>query len=125
MNSPQCPNCDMKLDQYGYHALTCKRSGEKVRRHNSIRDIIFNQARNSHLNPVSEKVNLIIGSKERPADVYIPDASNEDYWIDVAVTDPRQPAYFKHSLSKKNYAIDTYATKKHEKYIRSSRAQME
>ena len=115
-NSPQCPNCDMKLDQHGYHALTCKRSGEKVRRHNSIRDIIFNQARNSHLNPVSEKVNLIIGSKERPADVYIPDASNEDYWIDVAVTDPRQPTYFKHSLSKKNYAIDAYTKKKHEKY---------
>jgi hypothetical protein len=114
--SSDCPNCDKSLDPFGYHALTCKRSGEKVRRHNSIRDIIHNQARNSQLNPLIEKPHLIIGSKERPADIFIPDASNEDYWIDVAITDPRQPAYFKKSLSNKNAAIDAYAQKKHEKY---------
>ena len=112
----KCPNCDKDLDQFGYHALTCKRSGEKVRRHNSVRDIIHNQARNSQLNPLIEKPHLIVGSKERPADIFIPDASNEDYWIDVAVTDPRQPAYFKNSLLNKNAAIDAYAQKKHEKY---------
>lgn len=116
-DSPNCPNCDKKLDQYGYHALTCKRSGEKVRRHNSVRDNIFNQARNSHLNPVLEKANLIIDSNERPADVCIPKpGTNEDIWIDVAVIDSRQPTYLKHSLSNKNYAIEAYTKKKHEKY---------
>jgi len=50
-DSSLCPNCDKELDPFGYHALTCKRSGEKVRRHNSTRDIIHNQARNSQLNP--------------------------------------------------------------------------
>jgi len=47
----------------------------------------------------------------------LPEVDNEfDYWIDVAITDPRQPRFKSSSLSTPGSAAEAYSTFKHEKY---------
>lgn len=116
----------MPLDNYGYHALTCKKLGEKVRRHDAIKNIINSHAMNSRMNPVLEKPNLDIYnekekvSKKRPADIFLLNVSlNENFWIDVAVTDPRQPLFFDKSLANPNHAVDAYTQTKHDNCLQN------
>ena len=109
--------CNQKLDQFGYHALTCKIRTDTVSRHNNLRDIIYNQSRIAGLKPVKEKPGLVYKSKQRPADIFLPEVNNEsDYWIDVAITDPRQPKFKLKSISTPGSAAEAYALIKREKY---------
>ena len=71
--------------------MACKNGGDLIKRHNKLRNFIFNLSQQCGLNPVLEKKNILgdCDSGKRPADVLIPSWSlNKDYAIDVAVTDP-------------------------------------
>jgi hypothetical protein len=95
--------------------LACKNGGDLIKRHNKLRNFIFHIAQQCGSNPVLEKKNILgdCNSGKRPADVLLPGWSlNQDYAIDVAVTDPINGT-FKLDLE----ACDKYADKyKHDKY---------
>ena len=47
-----CP--DTALDILGHHAVTCKRGGDVVTRHNCLRDTFVDLCRNAHLSAYPE-----------------------------------------------------------------------
>ena len=80
-------------DSFGDHALCCGHYGERITRHNRIRDHIFSVAVAAALGPVREGRFLIPGTDRRPADVFIPSwADGLDAALDVTVVTPLQDA---------------------------------
>ena len=89
----ECPLCDGVLDGYGDHALVCCGGGDRTRRHNLLRNMVYHAAEAANHRPELEKPGLLpqrplLGSTyengsalnqhdsrpgaRRPADVYIP-----------------------------------------------------
>ena len=102
------------MDIYGDHATCCKKGGDLITRHNSIRDLCDRIATEALLSPVMEKKGILgPTSGRRPADVLIPNWVGQDgLAIDFAVTCP---------VSKTNVKIESpcedYAeVHKHRKY---------
>ena len=89
----ECPLCDGILDSYGDHAFVCCAGGDRTRRHNLLRNMVFHGAEAARLHPELEKPGLLrprplfgatyesgghVGENDgspdarRPADVYVP-----------------------------------------------------
>ena len=89
----ECPLCDGIMDSFGDHALVCCGGGDRTRRHNLLRNMVYYAASSAHLNPELEKPGLLpqrlvfgsmyengscIGEDDsnpgarRPADIFIP-----------------------------------------------------
>ena len=89
----RCPCCDGWLDRFGDHALACCGAGDRTRRHNLIRNLVYHAASAAGLSPELEKPGLLAQrpssgsayengascrtgdndtSFRRPADVFIP-----------------------------------------------------
>lgn len=89
----ECPCCDGVLDRFGDHALTCCGGGDRTRRHNLLRNMVFHAAASANLHPELERPGLLpqrphfglsyengssvcdhdgSASSRRPADVYVP-----------------------------------------------------
>ena len=67
-----CPVCRGACDAYGDHHVGCGGNGDRIHRHDSIRDAVFSAAQSAALAPLKEAPSLIPGSSTRPADVYLP-----------------------------------------------------
>lgn len=108
-----CPSCDKAvLDDYGYHALTCKSDGGIVTRHNRIRDTFFDMAKAARLNPKRE-VQTLLGSAERTADVFIPNLFGSTAGVlDFAVTHCLQPKTLSIASKEGGAAATSYAETK-------------
>ena len=86
-----CPACNSHSDRYGDHALNCGYSGERISRHNLLRDAIFDVASAAALSPVKEGRFLLPGADRRPADIFIRGwAGGQDAALDVTVINPLQ-----------------------------------
>lgn len=73
----------------GDHALGCAKTGDRIARHNILRDVIFEAAASADLGPAKEEKHLLPGSNARPGDVLIRRwANGKDGAIDVTVTSP-------------------------------------
>ena len=84
-----CPACQRHSDKLGDHALNCGYSGERISRHNMLRDAIFEVAAAAALSPVKEGRFLLPGADRRPADVFIRGwEGGQDAALDVTVTNP-------------------------------------
>ena len=87
-----CPLCPGKvLDPLGHHALTCKRGGDVVTRHNKLRDTLAETCRRAHLSvKVEAGSNLSKDhSHTRPADILVPNWSlGKPAAFDLSVTSP-------------------------------------
>ena len=57
---------------YGDHHVGCGGNGDRIFRHDSIRDAIFSVAQSAALAPRKEAPSLIPSSRSRPADIYLP-----------------------------------------------------
>ena len=68
----RCPDCQVLADPFGDHHVGCGGNGDKIHRHNSIRDAIFSAAQTAALAPRRELPSLIPGSQARPADIFLP-----------------------------------------------------
>ena len=81
-----CIQCGIRSDKYGDHAISCGMSGERISRHNQLRDALFSAASSANLAPLREMRALIPESDSRPADILIPRYTNGlDTCIDVTV----------------------------------------
>ena len=83
-----CPFCDTTVDRFGDHCLVCACGGDRMKRHNLIRNEVFYFCTGAGLNPELERPGLLQprpllgalaedGSRgdphsRRPADVYLP-----------------------------------------------------
>ena len=76
-----CPLCGDIMDIWGDHCLSCPCAGDRVVRHNAVRDVIYNDCREAGLAVEREKPGLLpprsaeedlpaTSSSRRPADVW-------------------------------------------------------
>jgi hypothetical protein len=111
------PHCRAHSDKEGDHAIGCAINGERISRHNHIRDALFNAAAQATLGPVKEPDGLLTGSDDRPADILIP------YWtqgrstaLDVSVISPLQAAQVERCALDGGKAVESRYTEKMRKY---------
>jgi hypothetical protein len=83
--SGHCARCGAALDVHGDHALACTASG-LYRRHNRVRDAIFELSRTAGWAPESEV--MLPGCMSRPADVLLRAAETSPVALDVTVSHP-------------------------------------
>ena len=89
----KCPACPAVSDVMGDHAMNCSYQGERIARHNYLRDAIFKTAVGAALGPTREEKSLITGRDSRPADVLIPCwTAGQDTALDITVINPLQNA---------------------------------
>ena len=88
-----CPACGQPSDRLGDHALNCAWQGERIARHNSLRDTLHSTAQKAALGPTKEGQYLLPGDGGKPADIFIPRHSGgKDAALDVTVINPLQAA---------------------------------
>jgi hypothetical protein len=68
----RCPICQAVSDPFGDHQVGCGGNGDRIHRHDSLRDALYSAAQSAALAPRKEVPSLIPGSSSRPADVYLP-----------------------------------------------------
>ena len=66
-----CVACGQHSDRQGNHAISCGNQGERIARHNHLRDAIYATAAASHLAPTKEDNAILPNSANRPADVMV------------------------------------------------------
>jgi len=115
-SSAPCPLCEQIMDLYGDHSLCCKKSGDRITRHNNVRNLVFKLADTGLLAPELEKLGILgptDKSRRRPGDVSIKSWSlHRGLAIDVAVICPLAASHL-HSLE----PCESYAkTQKTDRY---------
>ena len=89
--SGPCTACQRESDMFGDHAIGCAYEGERIARHNHLRDALFETARQASLGPAREERALLPGNDARPADVFLPGwSAGRDAALDVTVVSPLQ-----------------------------------
>ena len=71
-----CRFCGMPRDELGWHDMSCMSGGDAVRRHNQVRDVIYDMAKLAQTSPTIEEPGLlstaVMGMQlRRPADVLV------------------------------------------------------
>ena len=111
--SGQCPACHLHSDKEGHHAISCGSQGERIARHNHLRDALFHTAVSAVLGPTREDRALIPGSEVRPPDVLIPNwTGGRDTALDVTVVNPLQAALVSQVAATPGHALDYDFTRK-------------
>ncbi|KAL5487053.1 hypothetical protein EMCRGX_G019610 [Ephydatia muelleri] len=86
----QCALCPgIALDPLGHHAITCKRGGDVVTRHNTLRDVLAEICHRAHLGVQVEAGNDLTAdhSHTRPADLLLTNwATGKTAAFDISVT---------------------------------------
>jgi len=116
-NSVPCPLCEQTMDLQGDHPLCCKKSGDRITRHNRLRNLVFKLADTGLLSPELEKLGILgvtDTSRRRPGDVSIKNWSlRRGLAIDVAVICPLAASHLHKPEPCESYAksekIDRYA----------------
>ena len=65
----RCMACPVMSDVMGDHAISCGWGGERITRHNALRDVLFSTCQQAALAPVREDRALLPGTEARPADI--------------------------------------------------------
>ena len=73
MESRNVPSAQERVaDPFGDHQVGCGGNGDRIHRHDSLKDSLFSAAQSAALAPRKEAPSLIPGSSSRPADIYLP-----------------------------------------------------
>ena len=101
-----CPSCGQHSDRMGDHALNCAWQGERIARHNSLRDVFHSTAVKAALGPTKEGQYLLPGEGGKPADIFIPrHAGGKDAALDVTVVNPLQAALVSQAADTPGHAL--------------------
>ena len=112
-----CVACGQWSDRYGDHAISCGSQGERISRHNHLRDALYYTAVSASLGPTREDRALLPGIEQRPADVLIPHWSGgQDAALDVTVVNPLQIQTTERSAVEPGYALQWRYSQKWSKY---------
>ena len=89
----KCTACPHQSDRKGDHAISCGYEGERIARHDQLRNALYNTCVQACLGPTREDRALIPGSNAKPADVLIPCwTGGKDTALDITVVNPLQVA---------------------------------
>ena len=111
-----CPACGQPSDSKGDHALNCAWQGERIARHNALRDTLYNTAVRAALGPTKEGQYLLPGEGGKPADVFIPrHAGGKDAALDVTVVNPLQAALVHQAAQTPGHALSVAHKRKMDK----------
>ena len=111
-----CPACGQPSDRLGDHALNCAWQGERIARHNSLRDTLHNTAVKAALGPTKEGQYLLPGEGGKPADIFIPRHSGgKDAALDVTVINPLQTATVAQAAQTPGHALQVAHRRKMDK----------
>jgi len=116
-SSAPCPLCEQTMDPLGDHPLCCNKSGDRITRHNRLRNLVFKLADTGLLAPDLEKLGILgvtDKTRRRPGDVSIKSWSfRRGLAIDVAVIHPLAASHLGKAEPCESYAqtqkIDRYA----------------
>ena len=90
-----CPLCEQTMDPLGDHPLCCNKSGDRITRHNRLRNLVFKLADTGLLAPELEKLGILgvtDKTRRRLGNVSIKSWSfRRGLAIDVAVIHPLPP----------------------------------
>ena len=112
----QCP-CGSSVDCLGTHGLSCKKSGARIQRHNSLNDIIHRALIRAGVPSIKEPPGLLRSDGKRPDGVtQIPWASGRCLVWDVTVVDTLAPSYASLSSLSAGNAAERAAANKVQKY---------
>ena len=101
-----CPACGQHSDRLGDHAMNCAWQGERIARHNSLRDALHSTAVKAALGPTKEGQYLLPGEGGKPADIFIPrHAGGKDAALDVTVVNPLQAALVSQAAETPGHAL--------------------
>ena len=101
------PSCFQPSDKIGDHAIACGSEGERIARHNHLRDHLYNTCAIAALSPTREDRALIPGSDARPADVLIPNWIKwKDTAFDVTVVNPLQARFVVRAADRAGHALE-------------------
>ena len=101
-----CNACAQVSDVLGDHWISCGSAGERIDRHNQLRDALYHTAVSALLAPTREDRALLPGGDHRPADVLIPNWSGgRDAAMDVTVVNPLQTALLARAAVEPAYAL--------------------
>ena len=104
--SGQCPACGRLSDKEGDHAISCGSEGERIARHNQLRDVLYQTAVSASLAPTKEDRALLPGTDARPADVFIPCWTHgKDTALDITVVNPLQDALVRRAATTPGHAL--------------------
>ena len=102
----KCSICHVAADSFGDHHVGCGGNGDRIFRHDSIRDAIFSAAQSAALAPRKEFPSLIPGCHNRPADFFLP------HWdrglptaLDISVISTLQQRTVHGAAENKGYAL--------------------
>ena len=103
----QCSACPAVSDIMGDHAVSCGwGGGERIFRHNMLRDCLFTTCATACLGPRKEDRALIPGTNARPADIFLPGWSGgKDTALYVTVVNPLQQQYLHQSAVTPGHAL--------------------
>ena len=108
-----CSICNRSCDSFGDHFVECGGNGDRILRHNALRDAIFASACSSALSPKLEVPSLIPGGRSRPADIFLP------CWkrglpaaLDVTVTSSLQAATVHLASTTQGHALQIAESRK-------------
>jgi hypothetical protein len=86
--------------------MCCGSNGERISRHNALRDALYGTAQSAALGPVKEERYLLPGDGRKPADVLVPRWSQgKDACWDVTVIHPLQKALVAREAEDPGYAL--------------------
>ena len=117
-----CIACGQPSDSLGDHAVGCASQGERIARHNHLRDALFSTAASAQLAPLKEERALLPGGT-RPADVLIRNffagrhmaidvcvvSSLQGQLVDRAATEPGHALTHRYQQKMSKYAEDCFA----------------
>ena len=119
-----CPACSAHSDTLGDHALCCGSAGERVSRHNALRDALYSTAVAASLGPSREGRFLLPGDDRRPADVLVPHwTGGQDTAWDVTVTHPLQAATVAGAAINPGHALEVAVERKNRGALEDCRRQ--
>jgi hypothetical protein len=112
----RCPVCHAApLDVNGAHSLVCGTGGDRIWRHDVVKDAIYHMCQAAGLNP--RKESHVSSSNDRPGDIFLPCWSlGQPAAFDVSITSPLQPAILLSAAESSHAASGAREAQKMKKY---------
>ena len=112
-NTYQCPECGRNADTMGDHQVGCGGIGDRIARHNNIRDVLFNAAQSADLGPRKEALGVVPNSSARPADILLHNwCGGRQAALDVTVISSLQQLTVSEAAVTPGYALEVGTRRK-------------
>ena len=107
------PECHSTADEFGDHQVGCGGNGDRIARHNAIRDVLFVAAQSAALAPSREASGVVPDSLSRPADILLPTwRHGRPAALDVHVISPLQQLTLHEAASTPGHALEVGVQRK-------------